>query len=103
MPDEFKQHSEYSQLPALPKVVIPDLRFEESFARSIKDKSATAKVAIILKDMVVMPLIQGTVLNLFLLATKPYLRAVMRSGYNYGQKMVRVVNGLFSSVFKLQK
>lgn len=97
-----------SQIP----IPIPDLRFESSFYRALqsKAKSSDAKAAatstdsaepivdtitpgiilqVILKDVVIVPLIQGILWTSVLLVAKPWLLYVAQNGRDYGVRLFK--------------
>lgn len=100
------------------QIPIPDLRFESSFYRSLQSSARskhnakstavqndlqsqlptepvpitpTIIIQVILKDVILMPLLQGIAWTSILLIAKPWLLYAARSGREYG---VKVFNSL---------
>lgn len=90
---------------------IPDLRFESTFRKALESatlaqsKDAHTKdftpqptlliiLRVILKDVVIMPLIQGFALSYLMLGLQPWLRYVMERGRQCGIKVMQGLMGL---------
>lgn len=100
------------------QIPIPDLRFESSFYRSLQSSARskngaksqatpttysqsipsepvpitpTIIIQVILKDVILMPLLQGIAWTSILLVAKPWLLYVAKNGRDYG---VRLFNSL---------
>lgn len=88
-----EQETEMSKLP------IPDLRFESSFRRSLESEarvstsSAESRITpyivakVVLRDQLLMPLVQGIIYSAVLILAKPWLVACAASGRRWGVQM----------------
>lgn len=67
---------------------IPDLRFEQTYRRSIADADTWWKVVLItIKDQLTFPLIQGLLWNMVLVGVKSWRIGAAQSGNTWGSKL----------------
>ncbi|SCU97742.1 LADA_0H07998g1_1 [Lachancea dasiensis] len=93
------------------KLAIPDLRFQQTFQNAVKkearrtnerpetqsDKQGhlTASVIckVVLRDVIIMPLVQGMLWTGILIAMKPWLRFMVRQGQLCGHQLYSLILG----------
>ncbi|KZF22548.1 DUF1770-domain-containing protein [Xylona heveae TC161] len=81
----LRPHPRKSTLPPL-----PDLRFEQSFLKSIEGKETKAAVAwVVVRDQVILPLVQGTLWTLLLSGWRYWNRSAKLSGQSVGARIRR--------------
>lgn len=69
---------------------IPDMRFEQAYLASIKNADSTWKVVgITIKDQILLPLLQGTILSLLTLGWRHWNRTAQISGSGLGARIRR--------------
>jgi hypothetical protein len=105
------------------QIVIPDLRFEESFnAKLIKNAidenkknkklnedgsiSTTIPISLLIKtiiiDQIIMPFVQSFALTAALFYIRPLLQIITRQGYIVGSSLVSSIKSIAKSVFFLK-
>ncbi|CAJ0553935.1 Ff.00g124470.m01.CDS01 [Fusarium sp. VM40] len=92
--DEDEEDIPYSVLRPAPRhsnlPPLPDLRFEQSYLRSISNADTWWKVALITtRDQILMPLTQGLVYNLFLCGWQQWNRNARLHGNTLGARVRR--------------
>ncbi|RBR03221.1 hypothetical protein FVER53590_08269 [Fusarium verticillioides] len=92
--DEDEEDIPYSVLRPAPRhshlPPLPDLRFEQSYLRSISKADTWWKVALITtRDQIIMPLTQGLVYNLFLCGWQHWNRNARLHGNTLGARVRR--------------
>ncbi|KAM0204603.1 hypothetical protein ACHAPA_001954 [Fusarium lateritium] len=92
--DEEEEDIPYSVLRPAPRhsnlPPLPDLRFEQSYLRSISNADTWWKVALITtRDQILMPLTQGLVYNLFLCGWQQWNRNARLHGNTLGARVRR--------------
>ncbi|SCV01168.1 LANO_0F10484g1_1 [Lachancea nothofagi CBS 11611] len=92
------------------KLAIPDLRFQQTFQNALKREakknkklgtesegndriSASVICKVVLRDVLLLPFLQGILWTGILIAMKPWLRLVVRQGQQCGQKLYNLVLG----------
>ncbi|CUS23560.1 LAQU0S10e03202g1_1 [Lachancea quebecensis] len=96
------------------KIVVPDLRFEQTFQKALRREanknqkassqghitadtdsviSASVICKVVLRDVLLMPFLQGILWTSALIALKPWLRMVMVHGRLVGRRIYELVLG----------